>query len=366
MRIVHLSSVHSRSDTRIFIKQCRSLAANGYDVTLVVADGKGDEHKDGVRIMDVGRLSGRLNRMITTTRRVLDRALALNADVYHLHDPELIPIGLKLKHSNKIVVFDSHEDVPKQLHGKPYLGPVSRRVLPKMMGLFEREACSRFNGIVAATPSIRDKFLTINTHTVDVNNFPLLGELDTSLPWADKAREVCYVGAIGANRGIREIVRAFEYLGSPARLNLGGNFSEPDLKQEVKAYRGWKSVNELGYLAREDVRKVLSRSVAGLVTLHPAINYLDALPVKMFEYMASGIPVIASNFPLWRDIVEHNGCGLCVDPLDPKAIAVAIDYLITHPDLARSMGENGRRLVLHQYNWSTEERKLLGFYAALA
>ena len=366
MRIVHLSSVHSRSDTRIFIKQCRSLAAHGYDVTLVVADGKGDEYKDGVRIMDVGRLAGRLNRMVKTTRNVLDRAVALDADVYHLHDPELIPVGLKLKQWKKIVVFDSHEDVPKQLHGKPYLGPIARRVLPRVMGLFERQACSRFNGIVAATPSIRDKFLTINRHTVDVNNFPLLGELDTSVPWGHKAREVCYVGAIGANRGIREIVRACEFLTSSARLNLGGSFSEPDLKQEVQAYPGWSCVNELGYLTRDDVRRVLSRSVAGLVTLHPAINYLDALPVKMFEYMAAGIPVIASDFPLWRGIVERNGCGLCVNPLDPRAIASAIDYLVMNPDLARSMGENGRRLVLQEYNWSAEERKLLGFYAALA
>lgn len=366
MRIVHLSSVHSRSDTRIFIKQCRSLAAHGHDVSLVVADGKGDEEKDGVHIMDVGRLSGRLNRMIKTTRQVFDMAVSLNADVYHLHDPELIPIGLKLKHSKKIVVFDSHEDVPKQLRGKPYLGPVSRRVLPKAVALVERHVCSRFNGVIAATPSIRDKFLAINQHTVDVNNFPLLGELDTSLQWTEKECEVCYIGAIGANRGIREIVRACEFLKSTARLNLGGNFSEADLKNEVTAYPGWTHVNELGFLARADVRNVLSRSVAGLVTLHPAPNYLDSLPVKMFEYMAAGIPVIASNFPLWRDIVERGGCGLCVDPLDPKAIAAAIDHLVMNPDIARSMGERGRRLVLQQYNWSTEEEKLLGFYAALA
>lgn len=365
MRIAHLSSVHPRSDTRIFVKQCRSLASHDHDVTLVVADGKGDERKDGVRVVDVGCLSGRLNRMVKTTRKVLHKAVALNADVYHLHDPELIPIGLKLRKLQKIVVFDSHEDVPKQLLGKPYLGPVSKRLLPEVIALYERYACSRFNGIIAATPYIRDKFLAINRHTIDVNNFPLLGELDTILPQEEKKREVCYVGAISSNRGAREIVRACEFLKSSARLNLGGNFSEPGLKDEVTSYPGWTHVNELGYLTRSDVREVLSRSIAGLVTLHPAINYIDALPVKMFEYMAAGIPVIASNFPLWRGIVERNDCGLCVDPLDPRAIAAAIDHLVMNPDIARTMGENGRRMVLQQYNWSTEERKLLGFYAAL-
>lgn len=366
MRIVHLSSVHSRNDTRIFIKQCRSLASHGHEVSFVVADGKGDECKDGVQILDVGSLSGRLNRMVKTTRRVLEKAIALNADVYQLHDPELMPIGLKLRQKRKLVVFDSHEDVPKQLLGKPYLGPIARRFLPEAMALYERYACSRFSGIIAATPHIRDKFLAINRRTVDVNNFPLLGELDTNLPQEEKKNEVCYVGTISSNRGIRDIVRACELLKSPARLNLGGNFTEPGLRDEVKGYPGWHRVNELGYLTRANVREVLSHSIAGLVTLHPAINYLDALPVKMFEYMAAGIPVIASNFPLWRDIVANNGCGLCVDPLDPDAIAGAIDHLVLNPDIARTMGENGRRMVMQQYNWSTEEPKLLEFYAALA
>lgn len=365
MRIVHLSSVHPRSDTRIFVKQCRSLASHGYEVTLVVADGNGNENKDGVHIVDVGSLSGRVNRMLKTTRRIFEKAVALNADVYHLHDPELMPIGLKLRQANKIVVFDSHEDVPKQLRGKPYLGPVARRFLSGTITVYERYACSRFNGIIAATLPIREKFMPINRHTIDVNNFPLLGELDTSVHWAEKECEVCYVGTIGSIRGIREIVRACEYLKSPARLNLGGNFTEPGMKDEVKSYPGWARVNDLGFLTRADVRNVLSCSVAGLVTLHPESNYLDAYPVKMFEYMAAGIPVIASNFPLWREIVERNGCGLCVDPLDPKAIAEAIDHLVMNPDIARRMGECGRRMVLQQYNWSTEERKLLGFYAAL-
>jgi glycosyltransferase involved in cell wall biosynthesis len=86
----------------------------------------------------------------------------------------------------------------------------------------------------------------------------------------------------------------------------------------------------------------------------------------MFEYMSSGIPVIASNFPLWRDIIEGNRCGLCVDPLDPRAIASAIDYLVTHPDVARTMGENGRRAVLERYNWAVQANKLTDFYGAIS
>jgi glycosyltransferase involved in cell wall biosynthesis len=366
MRIVHLSSAHTRDDTRIFVKQCRSLASQGHDVTLVVADDKGDEYKDGVRIVDVGRLTGRFNRMFKTTQRVFNKAVDLDAAVYHLHDPELIPFGLKLRQRRKKVVFDSHEDVPRQLLRKPYLGPISQRILPEVVALYERYACRRFNGIVAATPFIREKFLSINRHTVDVNNFPVIGELDVRVPWTEKRNEVCYLGGLSAIRGIREIVRACESLQSPARLNLAGDFFEPSLREEVRSYPGWARVNEFGYVDRSGVRDVLMRSAAGLVTLHPIINYCDALPVKMFEYMAAGIPVIASNIPLWRGIIEGNDCGVCVDPYDPKAIAAAIDYILANPERAQRMGENGRRAVVTKYNWSIEEEKLCRFYADLA
>lgn len=361
-RIAHLTSVHPRNDTRIFIKQCRTLAAHGYDVTLVVADNKGDELRDGVRIVDAGRRPGRLNRIFTTTRRVFDKAVASDADVYQLHDPELLPIGLKLKRMGKKVIFDSHEDVPLQILDKPYLDPLSLRLLSTIVGLYERFACARLDGVIGATPFIRDKFLLINPHTVDVNNFPLIGELDAEVQWASKHAEVCFVGGLDAIRGAREIVRACELLHTPARLHLAGQFTDAALEASVKASPGWARVIEHGFLSRAGVRDVLARSVAGLVTSHPIGNFLQGLPIKMFEYMAAGIPVIASNIPSWREIIEGNGCGLSVDPMDPHAIAAAIDYLVLHPDVARRMGENGKKAVLEKYNWPAQAVKLTEFY----
>jgi glycosyltransferase involved in cell wall biosynthesis len=362
-KIAHLTSVHPRFDTRVFHKQCVTLAEHGHKVSLVVADGAGPTRADNVDIVDVGRLSGRVNRMLRTTSRILATARALDADVYQLHDPELIPCGLRLKRLGKKVVFDSHEDVPAQLLSKPYLGKRSGQLLARSFGAYERYACKRFDGIIAATPFIRDKFLTINPETVDVNNFPLLREFDQPTAWSDKeATEVCYVGNISAIRGIREVVRACELLRSPARLSLAGAFAESSLEAEVKAYPGWERVTPHGHLDRAGVRRVMSRAVAGIVTLHPVVSYIDCLPVKMFEYMAAGIPVIASRFPTWVDIVEGNGCGVCVDPLDPVAIAAAMDYFVTHPELAMRMGENGRRAVLEKYNWQPESRKLIDLY----
>ncbi|MBS1589311.1 MAG: glycosyltransferase family 4 protein [Bacteroidetes bacterium] len=365
-RITHLTSAHARYDTRIYFKMCSSLAKNeNYRVSLVVADGKGNETKNGVEILDIGtKTSGRIYRMTSAVGKVLKKAQELNSDVYHIHDPELIPIGLKLKKSGKKIVFDSHEDIEKDILSKKWIPFFIRKITSKIYMLYESYAFKKIDYIIAATPYIRDKFLKINKNCIDINNFPIIDELSNLTLWNEKRDEVCYVGGIAQIRGIKEVVNAMGFTKN-VRLNLVGIFSEKDVEDEVKTYNGWRNVTELGFLGRSEVAKIMSYSKAGLVTLHPIVTYLDALPVKMYEYMAAGLPVISSDIKLWKEIVEGNNCGICVNPLDPKAIADAIEYILAHPEEAEQMGKNGKDAVENRYNWGVEEKKLMNVYHKL-
>lgn len=366
LKVAHLTSAHPRNDIRIFLKQCQSLANFGYQVNLIVADGKGDEVVKKINIFDVGAPSNRLNRMFNAPKRVYKKAIKLDADIYHLHDPELLSIGLKLKRKGKKVIFDAHEDLPKQILTKPYLNPTAAKIISIIMKYYEQYACSKFNAVVTATPTIRDKFLEFCFKVVDINNYPLLGELTPiQKDWIHIQNEIVYVGGISKIRGIEQVIKAFSMLETSTKLNLVGTCNNKSTYNSIKVKDGWRSVNEFGQLDRSQVKEILKRSVAGLVTFLPAPNHTNAQPNKMFEYMSAGIPVISSNYPLWKSIVEDNNCGICVDPERPQEIAAAIDMLINNKDLAKEMGSNGIQAVNNKYNWSVEESKLFKLYKDL-
>ena len=372
-KIIHLTTVHSRNDPRILLKQVLTLAQfTQWSLTLVVADGKGSAiHKrDGssVAIQDIGKLPwGRPGRMIFGAWRAFREIRRLQADVVHFHDPELIPTSIALKLLGYKVIYDVHEDVPRDILDKPWLPRILQKPIAWIMTLVEWFAAKVFDAIVPATPKIAERFPA--GKTVVVQNFPILLELvaPNPVPYLQRLPAFAYVGVIAETRGAREMVQAMGCLDErmKARLELAGEFGSAGLEVELQAIPGWASANIHGHISRPEVTKLLGDVKAGLVVLHPTAAYPDAYPIKMFEYMAAGIPVIASDFPLWRKIIENAGCGLLVDPLNPKAIAACMRWILENPDEAEAIGQRGRRAVEHIYNWECEATKLVALYERL-
>src|SRR5260370_4912888 len=252
---------------------------------------------------------------------------------------------------------------------KDYIPRPLRRPLTWTVRKLEDAACRRFSGLIAATPTIAKRFCSINPNTVVVHNFPMLDEiaLNGALPWNERPPAVVYIGSISERRGIREILQALALLPSdnPAQLMLAGPFSPAELRTELMRLPGWARVKYLRVLDRPSIANLLSRVRLGLLVLQPEPNFPDAMPIKLFEYMAAGIPVIASDFPLWSEIIGEAGCGLLIDPQDPQAIARAMEYLLSHDAEAEAMGRRGRQAACELYNWNSEERVLLKFYSKL-
>lgn len=364
LKVVHLSSGHYAGDTRILHKECQSLAKAGHDVTLV-AQHERDTTVGGVKIKALRQPRSRWQRWTAAIWKVYREATRLPADLYHFHDPELIPVGVWLSLRGKRVIYDAHEDLPNTFPYKYYIPAFARTMLGWMAGRVENLAVRRFAGVVAATPAIAKKFYCHNTNTVVVRNFPVLEELacGPSLPWDDRLPLVVYVGSTGPERGFREAITAMSLLPQElnARLALGGPVTARQ-RQEVDGLAGLERTDLLGFVNRFEVAALLGRARVGLALAHPVPNLVNALPVKLFEYMAGGVPVVASDFPQWRQIIDGSRCGVLVDPHDTKAIAQAIEYLLTHPSEAQEMGVHGRAAVESHYNWKTEEKQLLAFY----
>lgn len=367
-RIAHLTSAHPPLDGRIFDKECRSLARAGYEVFQI---GNYDLTGiiSGVKVQGLGANKGRLQRFTTNLVGICREAFRVKADLYHVHDPDLLIVGLMLRVFGRHVVYDIHEDLPTKILIKMYLPIMVRRPLQWIVKGVENMFARFMSGLVTATPALNSRFRKVNKRVVTVNNYPILENFVRSivLDWERRGGSVTYYGGISEARGIKEMLAAMDLL--PRELNikleLAGWFYVKVLLNELSATPQWRHVEWHGELDHKDLTPLLGRSFVGLVILHPEKTFITSQPTKLFEYMAAGIPVIASDFPLWRGFVQEADCGMLVDPLDPQAIAGAIEYLALHPNEAETMGQRGRKAVERHFNWANEEQKLLSFYSSL-
>lgn len=372
IKICHITSVHCRDDDRIFLKECKTLSKVGFDVNLIVADAKGDETVDNIKIYDIGKPKNRIERILKTTKKVFKKALEVNAEIYHFHDPELIPIGLKLKKFGKKVIYDVHEDYYSKILNKDYIPSyIVRKVTAFFFNLFEKLVSKKyFDYIITADNHTKEKFNAKNA--VRIANFIPLSEINLQiesvqnlLTKSEKEEYICvYVGGLSKNRGLLKMAEAIENMPYKIRLHLVGKFEN---QTDINLIKKYTKTQYLGFKPWNETIKIIMNADIGLLLLQPIPSYLYAgeNTIKLFEYMFCGIPIITSNFKNLTNIIEVNNCGICVNPTNPKEIAKAIEYLITHPAEAKKMGENGKTAVLEKYNWEKESEKLIEVYTRL-
>lgn len=364
--VVIMSSVHSADDIRINLKEARSLARSGIRVALAAPGLSQLPPTERLQIITTARHKSRSIRMFRGTYDIFAAALRSGAKVCHFHDPELIPYGILLKLLGRKVIYDVHEDVPKQILAKDWIPRYLRKPIANCAQIAETVASSIFDGIVAATPSIARKFPARKTFTIQ--NFPLQSEIMVSEPHEGlKVKSLVYVGGISRTRGLFTMLEAVRLINGTqtVALHLAGRFTPPTLEEEAQKHPGWKHVVWHGWLDRSSTIRILRSARVGLLLLDATPNHTESLPIKLFEYMAAGIPVIASDFPLWESIIKHAGCGLLVDPKDSVAISNAMLWILKNPQKSDEMGRRGLQAVQDCYSWSSEEQKLLSLYAKL-
>lgn len=360
LHICHYTSVHQAFDIRIFHKECVSLVKAGYRVTLV-ATGVENQVVDGVQIIGVPKAKGRLERMFSLARKVTKTALAQNADYYHFHDPELLPhVGLLLRKEKK-VVYDAHEDLPKQLAAKPYLKAWQKPLVAFAAHRLLHWFVPQLSGVVAATESIQNYYQPLNKNVVVARNYPLLSEGTAFTGTARKEPAICYVGGISEARGIFDLLDAM-LLQNGFYLNLAGSFHSAAEEARAKAHPAWERVHFHGQLGRKDLATVLAVSKIGICVLHPLPNHIESLPIKLFEYMQAGLPVIASDFPLWQQIVTDNQVGVCIPANQPQQLAKAIADLLSNESQLFSFGANGKKAIVERLNWEHEFEEMKKIY----
>jgi glycosyltransferase involved in cell wall biosynthesis len=375
IKVCHLASKHKMNDMRIFEKECKSLAKGGFDVTLI---GFGDQPKtetiDGVKCIALYcPIKNNLELLRKRNKISLEAALQVDADIYHLHEPELLPVGMKLKRKGKIVIFDSHEYYGWQLRDNIHKIKIIKTpaFLMKMIGSlymrYEKHVCMKIDAVVqVCTMNGVDYFAQRCQKTLFIRNVPRISEYTrkTAVSFS-QGPAMAMIGGITKERGITQLIEAAHR--AKAKLLLAGAFSPKTYETELKALPAYDCVNYKGFLDKNGMVALLEEANIGASTLLNVGQYdkIDTLPTKVYDYMSMQLPVIISNTDFAKNMNDKYHFALCVDPANPEDIANAIQWIYEHPEQAIEMGDNGRKAIESDFNWEKESEKLIVFYKEL-
>lgn len=376
---VHISTVHPAFDQRIFHRECHSLAAAGYDTHLIVRAVNAPKIVDKIHIHAIENHSGKqpginpLGRLksIAQAGRL---AKQIPADIYHIHDPELIPLALWLKkRTSAAVVFDCHENNTAYLQQKHYIKPFVREMLIRWMAWMERMAARHLDAIVTADQGVANLFLdSYGAHCVEViHNFPRL-ELFPAIddgPTENRPFDLVYHGTIPRYHleiafAVAEILQSRNHA---ARWLFFGRCPDIDWAQSEITRRGLQDCFQIdaNVVPHDQVHELVRQAKIGFIPLPDLPKFQHNIPTKLFEFMALRMPVVLSDLPPSRVFVGDKPCAIMVTPDDYVAYADAIELLLTNPTQREAMGREGLNLVENEFNWQTESNKLVDLYQSL-
>lgn len=369
-KICVVTTVHHAYDGRIYHKQCKSLKKAGYKVTLLAPKPDKRIEDDGINLVPIEKPKQEWKRFLHTFS-VFKLAKQTNADLYHFHDPELLPVGVLLRlFTRKPVIFDVHEHYPNAIMSKKYLKKWLKNPVRIAYEIVEKISIPMLSGVIYTTEEVGERYK--NYISCKIENYPLPEMFPTTGRANKKDEYLLYLGGITAIRGIEELIDGFAHaakLKPEAKLLFVGSFESNSFKEKIYEkikMLGLKDKIEFkGKVPYQEIEKYLSEATIGIIPYLPVPNHLVCLPNKLFEYMAAGVAVIASDFPHYRKVVESSNSGLLINPERPQSISKAMLLLLDNSSLVKEMGENGKNAFLDTYNWKSEEEKLFSFYQKL-
>lgn len=364
-KVCHITSVHQRYDVRIFQKMCVSLSASNYDVTLLVMDTLPNEVKSGVKIVSVGfHPKNRYDRLVNSRRHIFRQAIELDCDVYHLHDPELMPLASRLIKQKKKVIFDSHEDIPGQISEKSWIPKYLRKTVSCIYSIYEQHMLRKISGVIGARESDQKRFAQCCSHVTVITNYPIVHPLPSGI--VKQTNAFSYAGGITKQWNHDIVLNALDHVN--ATYELMGKV-EDDYLHMLQSKPSWSKVNFYGKVPFQDAQARILSSVAGIALLQYGANTNwhegNLANTKLFECMLAEIPVICTDFTVWSQIINQYQCGLCIKPQDTQALIEAMQWILDHPSDAVQMGKRGRQAVEQVFNWSSQSDKLKMFYSSL-
>lgn len=359
VKVCHITTVHEWDDLRILPKQCMSLAKSGYEVHLV-ANGKEDSFEYETHIHNINFTGGRIKRILFGTQKALKKALEVKADIYELHDPELLLIARKLKASGAKVIFDSHENVPADILDKEWIpSKLVRKIISGIYDKFESNVTNQIDGVISVLEPITDKFKNPVRETI--KNFPILNSVYKHKDnWTEDKAYLIYTGGLSKIRGLKQMIDALEYVEHDVTLHLFGAWETEEYHRQCQASKGWGKVKFHGMVSNDEVYKALSGAHLGMVNFLKVPNHILAHPNKAFEFMAAGIPMIMSDIEFWKD--EFSDTAYFVDPEKPKEIASKINEVLGKREEMKARGELGVKLTHEKFSWDSQGKKLVKFY----